>query len=602
MGKNRIDAAVMGTQEIMGPDISGVLTTVAVFLPLLLLGGLPGRLFIPFGFVISTVLILSLIFSLTFIPVVMGQRKKIKKIDESEKSLGNKFFSFLKNINKKILKRTLKYRKTTVFLSILALAVTVFLLFFSPVDFLPDIDEGAILCEYILPPGTAFQESKRIAGKLEKIISKSPEVVSTYLRVGSAEETYQVERVNSGEIIAKLTKRNERKRTIKEIIYEMRNKAGKIEGVLTFFRQPTSEKIDESFSGLPVVFGITIYGDDYDELAKYAKKIEKLAEKCPMVGNVVNNAVIKVPEIDIKLIREKMNSFGLNPKEVLRELSLAIKGEIVTETIREEKTVPVFLISGKFPPSKNTVEDLKYLPIKIPDGGFVNLSDIAIIEDNYSINQLNHTNLHREITLSLEIEGTIGKVVKWFKKRLPSLGMPSGYFVEFTGQYKSLIESAKGLLLAAILAIAIVYLIMVIQFNSAFQPLVILAELPLSFIGGGLALAITRQPINISSLIGFLALIGIAVNNGIILIDYANRMRKEGMGREEALERSTNVRVRPIFLTTITTIFGLIPIALGSGIHKPLAVVIIGGLLVSAFLTLNVLPAIYCAFEDLIKR
>ena len=602
MGKNRIAGAIAGTGEIMGADISGVLTTVAVFLPFLFLGGLPGRLFIPFGFAVSIVLILSLAFSLTFIPVVMGQRKAIKAIDKGGKSPGTILFAFLKNINKKMLTQALKHRKTAVVLSILALVITAFLMFLSPVSFLPEIDEGSILCEYILPPGTSFEESKRIAGKLENIISKNPEVISTYLRVGSAEKTYQVERVNRGEIIAKLTKKNKRKKGIKEIIQQMKKNVSKIKGVMEFFHQPTMEKIDESFSGLPVVFGITIYGDNYNELAKYAKKIEKLAKKCPMTGNVVNNAVLKIPEIDVKLERKKMNSFGLNPEDVLREISLAMKGEIVTETIKEEKTIPVFLISGKFPPSKKTIADLRNLPIRIPDGGFISLSDIAKIENSYNINQLNHTNLHREITLSLEADGGIGKIVKWFKRRLPSLHIPAGYFVEFTGQYKSLIKSLKGLLLSAGLAIILIYLIMLIQFNSAFQPLVILSELPLSFIGGGLALAITRQPINISSLIGFLALIGIAVNNGIILIDYTNRMRKEGMKREEALEKSANVRVRPIFLTTITTVFGLIPIALGSGIHKPLAVVIIGGLLLSSFLTLNVLPVVYCLLEDFTKK
>lgn len=595
MGKDRISAAVEGTKEIMGPDISGVLTTVAVFLPLLLLSGIGGKLFFPFGFTVSVVLICSLIFSLTFIPVLMGARKKIKK---GKINSGDKFFSFLRDINKKILRRVLKRPKTSIAITILFLIILVLLLSFSPLGFMPQVDEGAILCEYILPPGTSFKESKKIGAELEKTISKVPDVTTTYLRVGSAEESYQVEGVNRGEILAKLAEGAKRKRTIKEIIRQMKTKIEKFKGVETFFHQPTMEKIDESFSGLPAVFALTIYGDDYNKLSKYSSKIEKTAKRCPLIENVVNNAVIKIPETQIKLRKDKMNSLGLNPENVLKELAIAMKGKIVSETVKGERSIPIFLTSGKFPPSKKNVDDLKNIPLKIPGGGVVNLSDIAYIKDAYTINQLNHIDMKREITLNLEIEGGIGRVVNWFKKNLPNLHMPPGYFIEFTGQYKSLVKAVKGLIFSAVIAIIIVYLIMTIQFNSALQPLAILFELPLSFIGGCFALIITRQPINLSSLIGFLTLIGISVNNGIILIDYANRMRRAGMERQSALEESANVRVRPIFLTTITTVFGLLPVALSSGVHKPLAIVVIGGLLVSSFLTLNILPAIYCVLED----
>ena len=598
MGMDKINGAILGTKEIMGADISGVLTTVAVFFPLLLLGGLPGRLFIPFGFVIAVTLICSLVLSLTFIPAMMGCRKNI---DDSGRHFSDGFFDMLKSVNGKLLHLTLRHKKGTIIASAVAFIIVMPMLFFSPVGFLPDIDEGAILCEYILPPGTSIEESGRIAKRIEAEMQRTPEVKSTYLRVGSAEGTYQVERVNRGEIVAKLMD-NGNRRSLKDVIADMRKRIGKIQGIITFFHQPTLEKIDESFSGLPVMFGITVYGDDYAKLSEYAKRIEKIAKGCPYIGGVVNNAVIKVPEIRVKLDRKKLNLFGLKPEAVLREVKFAMNGGVVTNVIENEKTVPVFLIGGKFPPSKKNIDDLKRIPIALLGGGFAMLSDVASITDHYGINEFDHTNLRREITISIEPDGSIGSIAKWLNPRIAALNIPSDYFVEYVGQYKSLIESAKGLLLASILAIAVVYLIMLMQFGSVFQPLVILFELPLSFIGGCIALIVTHQPINLSSLIGFLTLIGVAVNNGIILISYANSLRKNGMGRESALKASTEIRVRPIFITTITTVFGLIPVALGSTVHRPLAVVVMGGLLLSAFLTLNVLPVIYSALEDIALR
>ena len=222
------------------------------------------------------------------------------------------------------------------------------------------------------------------------------------------------------------------------------------------------------------------------------------------------------------------------------------------------------------------------------------------------MSKLNHTNQRREITLTLEPDGPVVPIVGRLKSRIKRMKLPDGYFVEFTGRYKSLMETAKGFGFAAVFSVIIIALIMIFQFNSFIPPLAILFEIPLAFSGAFLLLEVTRVPIGLSAGIGFLTLLGIAVNNGIILLDYTGKLRLKGAPLHDALKESCSVRLRPIILTTLTTIFGLLPIALavktGSQIHRPLAVTIIGGLMLNAFFTLTFLPAVYSLLEDITKK
>ena len=595
LGESAHVAAVSGLREIIGPDASGTFTSVAVFVPLLLLSGLAGRLFKPFGIVLSVTLLASLLCSVVLIPLVMAKRKVVHG---HAKSAGTAFFSFIIKINRKILHFNFRYKAVPIILSVLFLALSVFLfLKKASIGMLPNIDEGAILCEYVMPPGVSLTESKKIGREIEHIIGADTDVVLTYLRVGSAENTYQVEGTNRGEILARLTSRKSRDRNIFDIMSSMKKATARIPGVILLFHLPTMEKIDESFSGLNTFFAVTVFGRDNNLLSKYAAQIEGLVGQCPYIGNVVNNSIIKTPKISISFDARKMNLLGISSADVYRELRYAIGGEIVTYSYVKGRQIPVFLRAKE---RAANLEQLRNMPLKLPSGAYVSLSDVASLKKKFSVNTIGHTDFNREVTMITEIGATPKKVINWMNAAISKLHLPKGYYVEYTGEYKSMLASAKSLVFSIFFALILISLIMLFQFNNLRQPFVILIEL-LFIIGAAfISLVIAKVPFNISAMIGMLTLIGVAVNNGIVYIDYANRAVAAGESPMDALLTAMSVRLRPIFLTTLTTVFGLLPIALSKNaqFNRPIAVVMIGGLLFSAIFTLTVLPVLLLIFEQ----
>ncbi len=601
MGKTPLQSSIDGLKEIKGPSITGTLTTVAAFIPFLFLSGIGGRFAAPFGWVIAIILLVSLGISLTIIPIFLSRRREYKERTPVAAVALSHFIHF----NQKILRLFLRKKNWVIFTVIAVFILSAGLLVFSPISFLPQVDEGAILMEYVLPPGTSLSESNRIGGELEKIIMRDPDVKTVYRRTGSEATSYQIEPVNRGELVIRLCPRHSRKRGIFQIIKDLKSVTDQIPGLITLWHQVTSEKMDESFSGLPTIFGITLYGEDYDTLLKYSQKIEKLASQTKGVGNVINNTKYRVPELQVKPIPDQMARYGLSSKEIMDELKLYMGGEIVSWVVKGEKAIPIFLKGESH--AKAQVDGIGDIMVRIPHGGYVPLSKLTKVSTYYGANSITHINLQRAITLPMEVEGgAFGKVSRRLKAGIKKLHLPPGYFVEFGGQYRSLLDALKGFAAFAIISILIVYLIMSVHLGNAIHPLAIMFELPLSFIGAFIAISVSRQPLSISFFIGLITLIGVSVNNGIVLIDYVNKRRKLGMEREQAIEQACRVRTRPILLTALTSVLALFPISLGLGIgskiHQPLAICVMGGLLVNTILTLNVLPVVYCVLEDLFKR
>ena len=596
-GEKPLTAAISGTKEIRAADISGTLTTVAAFIPFIFLSGIAGRFAVPFGLVIIIALLLSLIISLTVIPIWLSRDKNNKFKPAPASKVVNKFIQF----NQKILNIFLKHKRKVVLITVLVFLISGALLVFSPISFIPQVDEGAILLEYTMPPGTSLKESNKVGNILEKIILKNKNVYTVYRRTGSESGTYQVEPVNLGELVIKLLPLNKRKEGIFKIMKDLKKDTDNIPGIITIYHLVTAEKMDESFSGLPTVFGIIIYGSDYEKLQYYADKVEKIAANTPGFGNIVNNTKYKVPEIRIIPLRNKLIQYGLSTKKVMEEVRLYIGGKKVSSVLEKERVIPIFIRANKKSIVTN-IDSVKNIPIKIAKTKYVPLYNIAKISKYYGASTITHINLQREVTLPAEINGSIKSAANKLLKNIKKLNLPEGYSIEFGGQYQTIMNMVKQFIFFAIISILIIYLIMSIQFGNYIHPLAIMSELPFSFIGAFLAIAISRQEVNLSFFIGLITLIGVSVNNGIVLIDYINKKREQGMTREKAIMESTLVRTRPILLTAITSILALFPLSLGLGvgskIQQSLAIALIGGLSVNTILTLNVLPVIYCLVED----
>ncbi|GBE26469.1 nickel and cobalt resistance protein CnrA [bacterium BMS3Bbin03] len=593
LGRPIHQAVLDGTRQILGPDVSGTITTVIVFLPLLFLTGFLRELILPFGMTISYTLLASLILSLTVIPVLMQRHPKrvIRK---------NEMPAFLRKFirwNDGFFHAAMNHKKGL--LGGLAAAFAGFLmlvLLLNPVGFLPPIDEGTLLIEYVMPPGVSLKESYRVGRQLSREALTFPDVKNVYLKIGSPENTYSIEGVNRGELQMKLVDKSRRKYSANALLEQFRQKFSGIEGIVCLYHQPTQENIDESFSGLPAFFGISIEGDNLDSLVILSKRVEKAADATPGIKRLINNAKFQVPQIEVVPRRPQLAYFGLTAEDVLGQMALAFRGQVVSYFIRGQAPVAIFLRLPKR--ERQNLTDLKTFPIQVGAHRTVPLNQLAAIGFQNTMPAITHLNSQREVTLVSGISGNIFAVIKKLKKNLSQIHFPTGYAYEIRGQYQTLLQSVRQFGVVILGAILLVYIILYLQFHSFWQPFVILLKIPLDFIGVFIALLLTRQALNLSVAIGLLTLVGVAVNNAIVLIDLANKLQEtEKMLPREALLEAVHIRTRPILMTGLTTIFGLLPAAIGMGIgseiHQPFAITIIGGMITGIFFSLNVVPALY---------
>jgi len=599
LGKGAFEAAMDGTREIAAADTSGTLTTVASFMPFLFLGGLAGRFAVPFGITISIMLLLSLIISLSIIPAWMAHQKKYKRKDP----LAMPLVSAVVSINHRILDSFLRHRKTVIFGSILLFIASGTILFFLPVSFIPKIDEGSILLEYTMPSGTSLKESNKIGHMIEKVALRNPHVTEVYRRTGSEGGTFQVEPVNKGELVIKLKPSHERRTSIFRVMKDLEKETDKIPGIITLYHQVTAEKLDESMSGLPTLFGVTVYGSDYQKLQEIADEIEKTASRIPGIAAVVNNSKYKVPQLLIIPKREAMARYGINVDDLLHEIRYHLGGKIISRIIKNQRVIPIFLRDKGG--DQMDLEKIRSIPIKTALG-YVPLNRLAGTKIYAGAAQIQHINLQRVVTLPMEVGGSIRQITKTLREKIHALHLPKGYFALFGGDYQNLIGMAKRFAVYGIIGALLIYMIISLQLGNALHPLAILLGLPLPFAGAFIAMGITHAEVNLSFFIGLITLLGVAVNNGIVLVDYINRYRGDGIERMEAIEMAARTRTRPILLTVLTAIIALFPIALGIGIgskmQQSLAICVIGGLLTNIFFTLNVLPVIYSILDDKFGR
>lgn len=589
-GDDAVDATVAGTAEIAVPDATGTFTTVAVFLPLLLSTGLLSIFLRPFGVTITAALLCSLLLSLTLVPLLFSRWTAGMEMDHAP--WGRRLLLFLDRAVGRALRFCLRRKPLVAALALLSAGAAVAGALSLKATLLPPIDEGALLVEYVMPPGTSLRESDRIGRLVEKIAMTQPGVACVYRRTGSPQRGYQVEGVNKGEMLIKLRPKGSRKRTAWEIMAALRGAYSRIPGVVFLYHQPTQEKIDESFSGLPALFGVTIYGANGDELIRLAGEVERILNGDRAVSNVVNNTKIKAAEVEVRPDYSRMALYHIGPRELMDSLRAAHWGLEVTRIIGEKRAIPVMIrLKGPYPTDRGHIGELLLATSK---GELVPLRKVAHIAIRHIPWAITRINGQREVTLVAEVEGDIPAVVRRLSSRFGKLHLPPGYRIEFSGQYRLLMESLREMGMALGAGILLIYLIMAMEFGSWLQPLIILVTIPMAGVGAVLSLLLTGRGFDLSVGMGAVTLAGIAVNNAIVLLDYANHRRSMGIPWEDALLQAASVRLRPILLTALTTMAALIPAAVGgtvgSRIFQPFAITVIGGLLSAMVATLLVVP------------
>ena len=589
-GAGEIAAA---TSELVAPVVGSTLTTVVVLVPLGLLSGVAGQFFRALSLTLSVAVLLSLVLALTLIPV-LAARAHLR--GGRERGWRPAFYT-----------RTLEgavARPRLAFLVAAALAAAAALLyFFIPSGFLPRMDEGGFVVDYITPAGTALEDTDRDVRKIEALIAQTPEVASFSRRTGSELGPLATEQ-NRGDILVRLVPRGKRHRTADEISDDLRSKVhDAVPGVDVEFVQLLQDVLGD-LEGAAAPIEVKIFGDDPATLADIADRADERLDKVRGVVDVVGPQTGN-PESTWTLDRAAVARLGLHVDDVAEQLSAAWLGTIATDLKLEDRTIPIrvrLTDDFRFDPAK-----LGTTVVKGEDGKSVPLSSLArpVPSDGPAV--LLRENLRSMAMITARIEGRdLGSTVADVRKAMASLELPVGYLVEVGGQEEAQRQAFHELTLVLGAAAALVLLLLVVQFRAFPPALIILGATPLSFAGAFLLLIVTRTELNVSSAMGLILLIGLVVKNGIILIDYAHRLEAEGRPAREAMSEAAAVRLRPILMTTLCTLFGLFPLALGLGagaeLQKPLAIAVIGGLGLSTLGTLYAVPAIYVAWRERSQR
>ncbi|WP_273225528.1 efflux RND transporter permease subunit [Geosporobacter ferrireducens] len=600
-GYSRIEAAGEGSSEVAMAVIASTLTTVAVFLPIAFIrDNIAIEMFRELALTVAYSLLASLIISLTLVPMLASKILKIDRNVESKKKtpaaiVGRKFDKIMKSVElryEKLLNWSLRRRKTVIFgiLILLVLSVVITALFIGA-EFFPNTDEGMFTAKVELPKGYSLEETSKIATEVGQRIQEFDELEYIFVIEGDEGEP------STAIIYASFGSKLDREKGIDQLLDEVRIKLQGIAGAKISVEK--FSMMSMGAGGKPITINIT--GDDLDTLEDLAANVVEEISLIPGTREVTSSIAETVPEAQVSINREKASQYGISTYSLADTVQTAIMGQTVTryKVNGEEIDVRVRLHEGW----RNDLRDLDYITITSPMGQQIPLYEIAYITYGNSPASIHRSDQIRQVTVTGDISGRDQRsIFVDIQNKINEMSIPSGYQVKLGGENEDMIEAAKAFGLALLLAVLLVYIIMASQFESLLHPFIIMFTVPLAFIGISIAMAVARKPFSVPAFTGVIMLAGIVVNNGIVLVDYINTLRKRGMDRAEAICKAGPVRLRPILMTTLTTVLGLIPLALGIGEgaeqQAPMAITVIGGLSFSTLLTLVFIPVIYTLLDD----
>ena len=590
LGESPMLAAEKGTLELLGPVIGSTATTLVVFLPLGLLAGVVGEFFRALCLTLGASIFLSLIFAVTLIPLLSERFLTAR----AHKPSADKFIEPVLKKYERGVRWSLAHRKWIAGAAVAMIALGVLLYSRLETGFLPEMDEGGFVLDYWTPPGTSLAETDKIVRGFEDRIKKIPEI-GTFSRRTGAELGLFVTEQNRGDILIKMKPRSERSRSTSEVISDLRSQIEQsAPGVIVEFPQILQDMIGD-LEGSPEPVEVKLFGDNEAALEHLADELGPRMEKIP--GLVDYKAIQKGnPEIVFQVDPARAGRVGLSVEQVSQQVRAGLLGLTETALRQTDRTIDIRV---RFPDSlRFNYDGIRQFPIVTAAKTIVPLESLADVARVRAASQLSRENQRLMIALTARLENRdLGGVVGDVQQLLRQTPMPAGVTYEIGGQYESQQTSFRELLGVMALALAAVFTVLVIQFKSFRPAIVVLAVAPLSLVGVFAMLKLTGTPLNVSSFMGLILMIGLVVKNGIILFEYVQKLREEGLPLEEALVRAGRVRVRPILMTTLATLFGLLPLALGLGsgaeLQKPLALAVIGGLILSTLITLLVMPVLF---------
>ncbi|MDP1811435.1 MAG: CusA/CzcA family heavy metal efflux RND transporter [Sediminibacterium sp.] len=599
------DEVYNSAAKMMNSAAFGQIIILIVYLPILALVGIEGKMFGPMAQTVSFAILGAFLLSLTYVPM-MSALVLSKKISHKE-TLSDKMMKFFQRLYTPLIQGALKMK-----LLVVSIAVGLFvisLLIFKTLggEFIPTLEEGDFAVETRLLTGSSLSQTiEKITQASDLLMKRFPEVKEVIGKIGASEIPTDPMPIEACDITILLKDKKEwtSAHNREELAELMQKELEKIPGISYGLSQPIQLRFNELISGVRQDVGIKIFGEELDVLADLAKKIGTIVPTVKGAKDLYVEQVTGLPQIVIKLNRDKIAQFGLNVEDVNRTISAAFAGEAAGIVYEGEKRFDMVVRLEKA--SRQSIDDVKGLFVAAPDGNQIPLEQIADVNLQIGPNQIQREDAKRRIIVGFNTRGRdISSVVKEIQEKIDKqIKMPPGYFITYGGQFKNLEEANKRLSVAVPVALALILLLLFFTFGSIRYSLLIFTAIPMSSIGGVFALWFRGMPFSISAGVGFIALFGVAVLNGIVLISEFNRLKKEGMTEiKDIILKGTSVRLRPVLMTAAVASLGFLPMALsrGSGaeVQRPLATVVIGGLITATFLTLVVLPVLYTWFEKI---
>ncbi|MDT0689919.1 efflux RND transporter permease subunit [Salegentibacter sp. F188] len=580
--------------EIRSSIIIATLIIIVSFIPLFFLGGMEGRLLKPLGIAFITSVLTSLVVAVTVTPVLCSYLLKDEKMLKKQ-AQGTKVERWLQQRYAATLNRALKIPKTVVGVTVIAFLLSIALFTQLGRSFLPKFNEGSLVISVVGPPAMSLEESNKTGRQVEQLLLEMPEVDVVTRRTGRAELDEHAQGVNAAEIDVPFTLEDKSK---EELFEEVREKLSIVPGVNITLGQPIAHRIDHMLSGTRANIAIKIFGPDLQQLYEIGKNVEESITPISGLADVAVDQQIEVPQIKITPKRQILSAYGMTVGELMEQVDVAFAGHEVGEIYEGQKYFDLVVRYGE--EFRNSIENIKTALIGLPNGSQVPLEQLATVSSVSSPNTISREDVQRKIVVAANVQGRdLRSAVEEIRETVDSfVDIPEGYRVEYGGQFESESRASQMLLITAVMAILVIFLLLYSEFKNVKLAFIVLINLPLALIGGILIVYFTSGVVSIASTIGFISLFGIATRNGILLVSRYEDLRKEGLRGFELIKSGALDRLNPILMTAFTTGLALIPLALkggepGSEIQSPMAVVILGGLLSATVLNLVVIPCVY---------
>ena len=602
---DRSDLIRRAAFEVGRPIVFGVAIIVAVYIPIFTLQGIEGRMFRPMAFTVCAAVIGSLLLALTYVPAVAtyvfaSRAEATSRADEVHEDA--RWFVSLRVRYQRALEWALEHRGTVVSTAVVLLAVALASVPFLGTEFMPKLDEGYTLIEARRIPSASLAQGLEVSAEVERTLKKFPEVATVVTNLGRPQEATETMALNQADVYVTFRPKSEwHAKSLDALIPRMDSALAEIPGLDYNFSAPMAMRLDEVISGVKTELGIKIYGDSLPLMQEKAEAIRGIVASVKGAEDVSVGVSAGAMQLELDLDRAAIARYGLNVADVREAIEMGVGGSTATEVIDGRRRFPVVVrLDASY---RSTPERVGQTLIRTPAGGTVTLAQVAHIRVVEGPEVINHDAGQRYVVVQSNVRGRdLGSFVADVRRAVGArVSLPHGYYVTYGGQFENQARATKRLALIVPLVLLLIAGLLYASFGTVRHALLVMLNVPFALVGGIAALWARGIHLNLSASVGFIALFGVAVLNGVVLIAYINQLRSEGFGLEDAVREGASIRLRPVLMTALVASVGFIPMAIstssGAEVQRPLATVVIGGLVSATFLTLLVLPTVYTWVE-----